>query len=85
MDDEVANAQVDAFLSALYLRFGVRESDIKQWVRVLPAVIESHERSARYGEMVAKALIGSLVGSLVIALFGSVGWAVVHFIQSLSS
>lgn len=83
MTDENADAQVDAFLRVLYLRFGVHESDIKQWIQYLPAVIDAHQRSVRYGEMVAKTLIGSLIVSIVGGLFGGLGWAAVHFIQSI--
>lgn len=84
MEHEDANAQVDAFLHILFIRFGVSESDLKQWIHYLPAVIESHQKSVRYGELVAKTLIGSLVASMVIAIFGAIGWSVVHFVQSVN-
>lgn len=83
MTDDNANEQVDAFLSTLYIRFGVHESDLKRWISVLPAIIDSHERSARYGELVAKALISAVAVCLVGAMFGAVGWAVMHFIRDM--
>ena len=84
MTDEDANIQVDAFITVLYQRFGVSESDVKQWIRVIPQLIDAHERSAKYGEFAAKALLGTVITVFVGSIFTGIGWAVVHLILEVT-
>ena len=82
--NEDPHTQVDAFLDILYQRFGVSENDIKRWVRVVPQLIDAHERSARYGEFLAKTVMGALAVSLVGGIVGAVGWSLLHFLRELT-
>lgn len=83
MNDDL-NQQVDTFINILLQRFGISESELQRWVRVIPQLIDHHEKSIRYGEFLAKTFMGAIAIGLVGLVFSGIGWAVMHFLRSLN-
>lgn len=81
MNDELAKAQVRAFLDTMQEEFGLSDDDMRGVVRQLVVLQRRTEFARRMGEWTAK----SVITLLVAAFFSGVAWAFIHFIQDVRS
>ena len=80
MNDDPAERQVDAFLKILHTRYGLDDSDVHDLVHTFLRL----RKRARFAEALGEWTAKTIIVVLVTAFFSGVGFAVVHFIDSIA-
>ena len=79
MTDELASAQVEAFLTILRDRYHLSDSDLHDLVHTLLRL----RRRAKYAEQLGEWTAKTVITILITAFFSGIAWAIVHFISEV--
>ena len=80
MSDEIASAQVDAFIRILQERYHLNDDDMHDLVHTLLRL----RKRARFAEAMGEWTAKTIIVVLVTAFFSGVGFAIIHFVDAIA-